>query len=166
MRMDLPSCLLKSEPEDELETYKAIKEACLRYLVRREHSLQELQQKVGAKGFAQQDITSVLEELIEQGLQSNERFAESYARSRVHKGFGPLRIQAELQQRGAGDCYFEMAVEDIAGSWQTLLEQVYNKKYGVEKALDRLEKIKRSRFLQQRGFPADMVQRLFRSQSI
>ena len=151
------------ESEDELETYKAIKEACLRYLMRREHSLQELQQKVGGKGFLRQDIALVLEELTERGLQSNERFAESYARSRIHKGFGPLRIQAELQQRGAGDCYFEMAVEDIAGSWQELLEQVYSKKYAVDKALDRQEKIKRSRFLQQRGFPADMVQCLFRS---
>ncbi|NOQ12964.1 MAG: regulatory protein RecX [Methyloprofundus sp.] len=153
------------ELEDELETYKAIKEACLRYLMRREHSLQELQQKVGAKGFLRQAITPVLDELIEQGLQSNERFAESYARSRVHKGFGPLRIQAELQQRGAGDCCFEMAVEDIAGSWQNLLEQVYSKKYAIGKALDIKEKVKRSRFLQQRGFSAEMVQHLFKTLS-
>ena len=153
------------ELKDELAAYKAIKEACLQYLMRREHSQQELLQKVSAKGFARQDVMSVLEELIEQGLQSNTRFAESYARSRVHKGFGPLRIQAELQQRGAGDCYFDMAVEDIAGSWQNLLEQVYSKKYGVEKALEMKEKVKRSRFLQQRGFSGEMVQYLFKKLS-
>lgn len=152
--------------KEELEPHKAIKEACLRYLMRREHSLQELLQKVSAKGFVRHDIISVLEELTGQGLQSNARFAESYARNRVHKGFGPLRIQAELQQRGAGDCYFDMAVEDIAGSWQDLLEQVYSKKYGVEKKLDRQERMKRSRFLQQRGFPSDMVQQLFKSLSL
>lgn len=154
-----------SELKDELATYKAIKEACLQYLMRREHSLQELMQKVSAKGFAEHDIMPVLEELTEQGLQSNTRFAESYARSRVHKGFGPLRIQAELQQRGAGDCYFDMAVEDIAGSWQDLLEQVYNKKYDVEKAMDMKEKARRSRFLQQRGFPRGMVLHLFKTLS-
>ena len=148
------------------ENYKAIKEACLQYLVRREHSQQELVHKVSAKGFSRGDIMLVLEELIEQGLQSNARFAESYARSRVHKGFGPLRIRAELQQRGVGDCYFEMAVEDIAGSWQLLLEQVYSKKYGLETGLDTKEKFKRSRFLQQRGFPSDMVQSLFKQLSL
>ena len=154
------------EIKDELLTYKAIKEACLQYLVRREHSQLELVQKVAAKGFARRDVMTVLDELIEQGLQSNARFAESYARSRVHKGFGPLRIQAELQQRGVGDCYFEMAVEDIAGSWSLLLEQVYSKKYGEETGLDIKEKFKRSRFLQQRGFPRDMVQHLFKKLSL
>lgn len=148
------------------DEFDAIKEACLRYLVRREHSQQELLQKVSAKGFSHHDIVVVIAELAEQGLQSNARFAESYARSRVHKGFGPMRIQAELQQRGAGDYYFEMAVEDIAGSWKNLLEQVYRKKYGVESALDFKEKLKRSRFLQQRGFPNEMVQCLLKGLSL
>ncbi|BCG65111.1 MAG: regulatory protein [Methyloprofundus sp.] len=141
--------------------FKAIKEACLQYLIRREHSQLELLQKVSAKGFVRQDIQAVLDELMEQGLQSDARFAESYARSRVHRGIGPLRIKAELQQRGAGDCYFEMAVVDIIGSWQALLEQVYSKKYTLEVGLDYKEKLKRSRFLQQRGFSTDMIRRLF-----
>jgi regulatory protein len=141
--------------------FKAIKEACLQYLIRREHSRQELLQKVSAKGFNRQDIQVVLGELMEQGLQSDARFAESYARSRVQRGIGPLRIKAELQQRGAGDCYFEMAVVDIIGSWQALLEQVYKKKYPIKVDMDSKEKMKRSRFLQQRGFSVDMIRRLF-----
>lgn len=152
-----------SEIRDEQKSYKAIKTACLYYLARREHSLQELVQKVSIKGFAKSAIMPILEELTEQGLQSNARFAESYARSRVHKGFGPLHIQAELQQRGAGDCYFEMAVEDIADSWHNLLEQVYCKKYGTEDCPDSKEKFRRSQFLRQRGFPAGMIQHLFKN---
>jgi regulatory protein len=151
---------------DDKESYKAIQEACLRYLMRREHSRQELLQKVSAKGFVKQEIAQVIDELIEQGLQSDARFAESYARSRVHKGFGPLRIQAELQQRGVSNCPFDMAVEDIAGSWQELLEQVYSKKYGNKLILDSQEQLKRSRFLQQRGFPNELVYRLFKQQKI
>ncbi len=150
-----------SDVADGVDPLKAIKDACLNYLMRREHSQQELMQKVAAKGFARQDIKNVIDQLIEQGLQSDVRFAESYARSRVHKGFGPLRIQAELQQKGVNGCPFEMAVEDIVGSWSELLEQVYNKKYGDLTDLDIKEKLKRSRFLLQRGFPQDMVQTLF-----
>ncbi len=141
--------------------FKAIKEVCLQYLIRREHSQLELLQKVSAKGFIKQDIQIVLDELAEQGLQSDARFAESYARHRVHRGIGPLRIKAELQQRGAGDYHFDMAVEDIAGSWQALLEQVYSKKYDITALPDAKEQLKRSRFLQQRGFSADMIRRLF-----
>jgi regulatory protein len=151
---------------DDKESYKAIQEACLRYLMRREHSRQELLQKVSAKGFVKQEIAQVIDELIEQGLQSDARFAESYARSRVHKGFGHLRIQAELQQRGVSNCPFDMGVEDIAGSWQELLEQVYSKKYGNKLILDSQEQLKRSRFLQQRGFPNELVYRLFKQQKI
>lgn len=151
---------------DESENYQAIRAACLQYLMRREHSQRELLQKVSAKGFARQEIRPVIDELLEQGLQSDARFAESYARSRVHKGFGPLRIKAELQQRGVSDCPFEMAVEDIAGSWQELLAEVYSKKYGNETGLDIKEKSRRSLFLQQRGFPNELVRQLFKQLSL
>lgn len=152
------------EFDNDLDKFKAIKEACLQYLVRREHSQKELLRKVSEKGFARPDIDLVIAELAEQGLQSDARFAESYARSRVHKGFGPLRIKTELQQRGAGDCYFDMAVEDIAGSWQTLLMQVYEKKYGASSStIDIKEQLKRSRFLQQRGFSTEMIRELLKN---
>jgi regulatory protein len=123
------------------ESYKAIQEACLRYLMRREHSRQELLQKVSAKGFVKQEIAQVIDELIL-------RLSCSWL-SRISLlpyfllytcsssscqlpaiSFGHLRIQAELQQRGVSNCPFDMGVEDIAGSWQELLEQVYSKKYG------------------------------------
>ncbi|WP_230987884.1 regulatory protein RecX [Bathymodiolus japonicus methanotrophic gill symbiont] len=147
---------------DESENYQVIRAACLRYLIRREHSQHELLQKISAKGFVRQEIQAVIGELVEQGLQSDARFAESYARSRVHKGFGPLRIKAELQQRGVSGCPFEMAVEDIAGSWQELLAEVYSKKFGKETGLDIKEKFRRSLFLQQRGFPNELVRQLFK----
>ncbi|SHE23065.1 regulatory protein RecX [methanotrophic endosymbiont of Bathymodiolus puteoserpentis (Logatchev)] len=152
------------EFDNDLDKFKAIKEACLQYLVRREHSQKELLRKVSEKGFARPDIDLVISELAEQGLQSDARFAESYARSRVHRGFGPLRIKTELQQRGVGDCYFDMAVEDIAGSWQALLMQVYEKKYGASSStIDIKELLKRSRFLQQRGFSTEMIRELLKN---
>ncbi len=143
--------------------YQAIKSACLYYLARREHSQQELLTKVAEKGFVRSMIQEVVSELEERGLQSNARFAESYARHRVQRGFGPLHIGAALQQRGAGGYDFDMAVEDIVGSWALLLEQVYTKKYTDKLAsLDSKERLKRSRFLQQRGFSGEMINQFFR----
>lgn len=45
-------------------------------------------------------IEEVLERLVEEGLQSDERFAASFLRTRVLRGQGPRRIQQELRQRG------------------------------------------------------------------
>jgi len=146
----------------ETDLYKEIREVCFRYLMRREYSQKELIQRLTDKGYIKSDSLEVIEALQQKGLQSDARFAESYARSRVHKGIGPLRIQSELQQRGAGDYPFDMAVEDIVGSWALLLEQVYTKKYGDTPCLERKEQAKRSRFLQQRGFTNDMIRRMLR----
>jgi SOS response regulatory protein OraA/RecX len=44
------------EFDNDLDKFKAIKEACLQYLVRREHSQKELLRKVSEKGFARPDI--------------------------------------------------------------------------------------------------------------
>jgi regulatory protein len=145
---------------DKLRLVKEIKEACLQYLIRREHSQQELLRKILAKGYPQSSILMIINELTEQGLQSDARFAESYARSRVHKGVGPLRIKAELQQRGAAEHAFDRAVEDIAGSWYELLQQVYQKKYADISYASPKEQLKRCRFLQQRGFANDMIYRV------
>ncbi len=147
---------------EDLENYKAIKEACFYYLARREQSQYELLQKLSNKGFSKSDIQQVIDELKIQGLQSDARFVESYARSRVHKGVGPLKIKAELQQRGVGGYCFDRAVEDIAGSWEALLMQTYLKKYSDQVPQGVQEQLKRSRFLQQRGFPNNMIRQLFK----
>jgi len=148
------------DDSDELGQAKEVKESCLQYLIRREHSQRELLKKVSEKGYPKSLVLMIIEELAEQGLQSDSRFAESYARSRVHKGVGPLRIKAELQQRGAAGQPFNMAVEDIIGSWYELLQQVYDKKYaGIPYSAPK-EQLKRCRFLQQRGFSNDMIRRV------
>ena len=72
-------------------------------LARREHSERELQAKLAARGFAPEAVGEVLADLKSAGMQDDARFAEAYARSRVAKGYGPLRISRELGERGLGD---------------------------------------------------------------
>lgn len=139
----------------------SIKESCLRWLARREHSQKELQNKLLAKGVSKADILPVLDELAEQGWQSDTRYAESYARSRLLKGYGPLIIAYELRQNSADVIDLDALAQTIAGSWQVLLEQVYSKKYGCDERLERQEWAKRSRFLLQRGFSSTMIHTLF-----
>jgi regulatory protein len=138
-----------------------INESCLRLLARREHSQKELLNKLLLKGFAKDDILAVIDELALQGWQSDSRYAESYARHRIQKGYGPFFIAYELRQNGVDEVDLEDLVQKTAGSWVDLLEQIYIKRYGHDSFLDRKEWAKRSRFLMQRGFPGTLISALF-----
>ena len=140
---------------------KEIKEVCLRLLALREHSQQELLAKLALRGFDRNDAQPVIDELAEQGWQDDLRYAESYARFRILKGYGPIRVSYELKQNGIAAFDLEGIVQQEAGSWMALLEQVYSKKYTDDAALERNEWAKRSRFLLQRGFSGAMISALF-----
>ncbi len=138
-----------------------IRENCLRLLARREHSQKELLNKLLIKGFNKDDILAVIEELALQGWQSDLRYAESYARHRIQNGYGPVYVAYELRQNGVVPANLEDIVQQTAGSWMELLEQVYTRKYSHDTLLDRNEWAKRSRFLLHRGFSGAMVNALF-----
>jgi regulatory protein len=147
-----------------------IRADCLRLLAGREHSRKELAQKLAAKGFAKDSIESALDRLTEENWQSDARYAESYARARIQKGYGPAFIAYELHQNGIdlGNIpSFDLKVlaESVAGGWMALLHQVYDKKYGAGPIPNRNEWAKRSRFLQQRGFTNAMIAELFKTLS-
>ncbi|MDO9422660.1 MAG: regulatory protein RecX, partial [Methylobacter sp.] len=137
---------------EESHIAKEIKEVCLRLLARREHSQKELLAKLALRGFDRDDALPVIDELAEQGWQDDLRYAESYARFRILKGYGPIRVSYELSQNGIAAIDLDAIVQQEAGSWMALLERVYRKKYADDAVSDRNEWAKRSRFLLHRGF--------------
>lgn len=128
-------------------------------LARREHSERELRQKLQKKGFENEEIEATLDEFKEKNWQSDVRFAESYSRSRVHSGFGPVRIQYELKERGVDTSMDN--VFDEAPDWQQLLNDLHTKKYGEQPPNDMKERAKRTRFFQHKGYTHDMIKQLF-----
>ncbi|MBQ0724417.1 MAG: regulatory protein RecX [Cycloclasticus sp.] len=128
-------------------------------LTRREHSQRELKQKLVKKGFEKDEIDDVLAEFASNGWQSNQRFAESYARSQIQKGYGPSRIQYELKERG-----IDASINDVfeqQPDWFDVLMGLHVKKYGSCAPTDMKERAKRTRFLQHKGFTLDMIRKLF-----
>ena len=73
-----------------------IRSSALDLLASREHTKFELYRKLISKGFESCDVVAIIQELEKQGLQSDERFVENYIIVRSKRGFGPLRIEAEL----------------------------------------------------------------------
>ena len=134
------------------ETFKQIKQRALGFLARREYARLELRRKLLSKGYAAQVIDQVLTQLQTNQLLSDERFVESFIRARTNKGYGPLRIQQELQQRGIESTYIAEALDIHNAAWTAHAQQVRQKRFGQALPAAPHEKMKQMCFLQYRGF--------------
>jgi regulatory protein len=112
-----------------------------------------------ARGFAEETVDPVLSRLAEQGLVSDARYVAGYVAERMGKGFGPLRIRAELRERGVEDALIGRHLDQKEETWMTLLRRIHDKKFGRGAPLDRTDLARRARFLEYRGFTASQVSR-------
>ena len=140
-------------------------------LARREHGSSELTSKL-MKRFRKRDcdpdtIESVVQQLIDEGLLSDERFAASRARQLASRGYGPIRIRNDLRQQKVDQYLSDSMSEafDDGLDWAAEAASAYEKKYRgkpIEGDWDerQRERARRLRFLQYRGFGAEISRRL------
>ena len=133
------------------------KSVAVKLLSRREHSAREIRAKLAQRDFDENEIEQVIVELQQGGWLSDERFAEAYIRMRRNKGYGPLRISIELNERGVNEDIVNDYMQVDNAIWLQILKQQYLKKYKGALVTDYNDKAKRIRFLQYRGFPLDMI---------
>jgi regulatory protein len=133
------------EPETELEAERidyfvrasrlyALERQALACLARREHSAAELRTKLEKKAASPADITIVLDELRNSGLQSDRRYTEYFiaARLRGHPE-GTLALRAKLRQKGIDK---EVVAELLGSENENIrqgLERLAIKLYAAEK---------------------------------
>lgn len=131
------------------------KQACavaIRMLARREHSRCEIQTRLSGKGFGESEIDNVIEQLLNDDHLNEARFTEAFVASHVLRGSGPLKIRAELQQRGISESLMNEFLNTDTGIWCQRAEQVRQKRFGSSLPEDFTDKARQMRFLQQRGF--------------
>ena len=143
----------------EADDAAAIELAAVRFLAVREHSRHELRRKLRGRGYDPGLIDGVLDDLERQQLLSDERFAEQYLEQRMRRGFGPLRIRAELEQRGVADPVIAAALQRAHPDWEGLLVEAAARKFGEQPGFDLRDLARRGRFLEQRGFPISLIRR-------
>jgi len=136
---------------------KDAKNHALRLLARREYSAKELRDTLTAKGHALTPVESAIHQLQAQNLQSDQRFAEAYSRSRQQRGFGPLRIQQELKQKGIDAELINQVLNNCETPWEQAIEKVRAKRFGNDLPSDNNDIAKQMRFLNYRGFPPELV---------
>jgi regulatory protein len=133
------------------------KSVAVRLLSRREHSAFEIRDKLSQRDFEDSEIEQAIIELQQGGWLSDERYAEAYIRMRKQKGFGPIRISMELNERGVNESIIDTYLQAQDESWQQTLQRQYRKKYKNKAIQDYNDKAKRIRFLQYRGFTLEAI---------
>ena len=133
-----------------------LKARALRYLVRREHSRDELARKLAPHAASKEILEGTLNWLESTNKLSNQRFAEIRAHILARK-YGAARIRQDLKSKGVSEEIAERTVaelDDVAKA-----KEILARKYRVP-ATSREERAKRARFLQGRGFSYDTIRAL------
>jgi regulatory protein len=155
------SDLLSDEGEDRFASPLEARKKAMDFLARREYGQTELIRKLANKGFQSDVAALAVTQLTDEGLQSDQRFAESFVQSRINQGKGPVRIRLDLGQRGLSDATIEIAIEEADPDWRALAREQRHKKFGSSTPSDFKEKARQMRFLQYRGFEQDHIQSAF-----
>jgi regulatory protein len=146
----------------EKKAQAGVRKKAMDLLSRREHSEQELRQKLKSRDHDGVIIDEVLLGLKQDHLLSDARFTEAYVNHRYNAGVGPLKIRYELRQKGITDALADEFLEPLSDRWDQLMVQQRIRKFGKTIPDDYARRMKQARFLQNRGFSPESVMRLFR----
>lgn len=149
----------------------------LRLLARREHSRFELKNKLLKRGVDKNIVSTLLADLCGHDLVSDKRFTEIYVRARKNRGYGPLKIHAELRERGVAETLIRDALEASDEFWFKQAQKVLVKRFGEASGmakeelknpaeLSQRDLARKARFLSARGFPATIIYRSLDAQTV
>lgn len=138
----------------------SLRERALRHLARRDYSRAELARKLAPHGEAD-EIEGVLDRMTELDLLSDARFAHAWVRGKAGR-FGVSRLRHELARRGVERETIDAALEsECTADEIDRARHVWSIKFGAAPA-DAREWAKQARFLQSRGFSAELIRKLLK----
>jgi len=138
-----------------------VRAKALELLARREHSRLELRQKLLQRGYPAEQVEPALDRLVAERLLDESRYAELYACARADKGYGPLRIERELRERGVPGEAVAAALAGLAGDWSPKLRELHRKRFKSRPPADAAGRMQQIRVLRQHGFTLDQIKQLF-----
>ncbi len=149
-------------PEEHRKLLEKIRRHALYLLTRRDHTRQELKQKLARKQYPAADIATILERLENTGLIDETRFAESYTHYRRGKGYGPRRIAMELQTKGVAEAVIAEHLEMADNAWFTDAHNAWRKQFKGRQPVDPQTRARQLRFLYNRGFTQEQINSVFK----
>jgi regulatory protein len=147
---------------DERGLRRRIRLKAMDLLARREYGCRELEQRLQRADFPAALIGETCAALQAEGLLSDERFVESFISARRSRGQGPVRIRAELNERGIDEALISAALDPRDPGWLDCLREVHQKRFAGKFPETLSERARQQRFLGYRGFTAEQIRQLFR----
>ncbi len=147
----------------QLETEQELYDVALRALMRRAHSIQEMQKKLSRYTGNELLVRVVMARLKENGQLNDQRYAQQFARNRTQsRRQGQFRIARELRARGVADADINAALESSAAEADPALlvrQRIERKLKSFRGAIDARKTASIYGSLLRAGFPADLIRR-------
>ncbi len=174
---------VSADPQTPQLTSREVRRFAMDLMARREHSRHELAQKLrkkcarylvgaeaGACDVAKPDVASLIDEVLDKlcndQLLSDRRFVESYISYRQRAGFGPLKVAAELRERGISDPLANAALQPLTDTWHAIASRERCKKFGEDLPATKQAIARQQRFLQYRGFRIEHIRSAMRRDAL
>ena len=157
----------RSRPR-QLDTEEELYDVALRALMRRAHSVQEMQKKLSRRTSNELLVRVVMARLKENGQLDDERYAQQFTRNRTQsRKLGRFRIARELRARGVADSDINSALETSTAECDpaAMVRQRIERKLKSSRGSQTGEKLDDKRIasiygsLLRAGFPSDLIRR-------
>lgn len=160
---------LDQETAQRLKCYDEIhraKSAAYRFLSYRQRSVSEMETLLSRKGFEQQSISEVIENLLESGYLNDENFAKAYVDDKTRfNSLGAYRLKAELRVKGIDEELIRDTLSDIEPDIDHLVELVRRKYSGILAEDKNTIMRKVGGYLQRRGYGYEVIRKVLESLS-
>lgn len=143
-----------------------VKDAALKLILRRPHSSQELKNKLLRKGYKNEIIKNVIEELESKNYLNDTDFCKTYFEERfLRKKIGLNKIRAELVKKGIDRKIIDNVLSSVDENISYLNAIELAKKKMNHFKYDKIDKGKIKQklylFLTARGFQFDVIKKVF-----
>jgi regulatory protein len=151
----------------QLDSEDELYDLALRALMRRAHSVQEMQQKLSRRTKNELLVRVVLARLKENGQLDDERYAQQFTRNRTQsRKQGKFRIARELRARGVPDDFINSALEESAAQSDPaaiVRQRIERKLKSYRGEIDDKKFASIYGSLLRAGFPTDLIRRELKS---
>jgi regulatory protein len=134
----------------------AARDIAVGLLARRDFASGELRTKLEQRGFDASAAAGAIQELLEERILDDVRYAGHYVSYHAARGQGPVRIADDLRSFGLHSDLVSVALAE-GPDWLSLARDVRARKFGPEEPASWAEKTRQARFLQYRGFSSDHI---------
>jgi len=147
----------------QLDSEAQLYDAAIKILVRRAHSVHEMNKALGRRCEDKQLVKSVVDRLKRENLIDDARYARQFTRFRTQtRKQGHFRIARDLRARGVPDRHIETAMKESAeeSDAAALVRQRIERKLRLFRGeIDQRKLASLYRSLLAAGFPGDIVRR-------